>query len=232
MLQNCLVCVGGKHILVSQVLRDTGTRETCIRWYKNKVNAADPRVWGGPEILQTGFESRGQADYYPGKGCLALPSFPVNCVGKTSVCLLCVHMCSAAQSCLTLCDPTACGLPGSSVHGISKARIREWVAIQEIFPGDLCNPGMALMSLVSPALAGAIFTTGLPGKPFTLSQYLWHQTCASSPPPHQAILQQKLGVLNKEKKIIWRHSSSIRIKTSATDLKGVSGTWIPIQHFI
>ena len=33
------------------------------------------------------------------------------------------------QSCLTLCDPVDCGLPGSSVHGILQARILEWVAI-------------------------------------------------------------------------------------------------------
>ena len=34
-----------------------------------------------------------------------------------------------AQSCQTLCDPTDCSLPGSSVHGISWARILERVAI-------------------------------------------------------------------------------------------------------
>ena len=34
-----------------------------------------------------------------------------------------------AQSCLTLCDPMGCTLPGSSVHGILQARILEWVAI-------------------------------------------------------------------------------------------------------
>ena len=33
------------------------------------------------------------------------------------------------QSCLTLCDPRDCSLPGSSVHGILQARILEWVAI-------------------------------------------------------------------------------------------------------
>ena len=32
-------------------------------------------------------------------------------------------------SCLTLCDPMDCSLPGSSVHGILHARIMEWVAI-------------------------------------------------------------------------------------------------------
>ena len=33
------------------------------------------------------------------------------------------------QSCLTLCDPMDCSLPGSSVHGILQARILEWVAM-------------------------------------------------------------------------------------------------------
>ena len=34
-----------------------------------------------------------------------------------------------AQSCLTLCNPIDCSLPGFSVHGIFEARILEWVAI-------------------------------------------------------------------------------------------------------
>ena len=33
------------------------------------------------------------------------------------------------QSCLTLCDPTDCTLPSSSVHGIFQARVLEWIAI-------------------------------------------------------------------------------------------------------
>ena len=33
------------------------------------------------------------------------------------------------QSCLTPCDPMDCSLPGSSVHGVLKARTLEWVAI-------------------------------------------------------------------------------------------------------
>ena len=32
------------------------------------------------------------------------------------------------QSCLALCDPVDCSLPGSSVHGILQARTLEWVA--------------------------------------------------------------------------------------------------------
>ena len=33
-----------------------------------------------------------------------------------------------AQSCPSLCDPTDCSPPGSSVHGVLQARILEWVA--------------------------------------------------------------------------------------------------------
>ena len=33
------------------------------------------------------------------------------------------------QSCLTVCDPMDCSPPGSSVYGISQARILDWVAM-------------------------------------------------------------------------------------------------------
>ena len=44
-----------------------------------------------------------------------------NCFNIVCVCV--------SQSCLTLCDPMDCSLPHSSVHGISQARILEWVAL-------------------------------------------------------------------------------------------------------
>ena len=34
-----------------------------------------------------------------------------------------------AQSCPTLCDPTDCSPPDSSVHGIFQAKVLEWGAI-------------------------------------------------------------------------------------------------------
>ena len=34
-----------------------------------------------------------------------------------------------AQSCPTLCDPMACSLLGSSVHGIFQAIVLEWIVI-------------------------------------------------------------------------------------------------------
>ena len=38
-------------------------------------------------------------------------------------------VCSVVQSCPTVCSPMDCSPPGSSVHGISQARVLEWVAI-------------------------------------------------------------------------------------------------------
>ena len=43
-----------------------------------------------------------------------------------------VYVCAymlVAQSCLTLCDPMDCSLPGSSVHGILQTRLLQWVFI-------------------------------------------------------------------------------------------------------
>ena len=48
---------------------------------------------------------------------------------KEIVLTICTLACSVTQLCLTLWNPMDCSLPGSSVHGISQARILEWVAI-------------------------------------------------------------------------------------------------------
>ena len=42
------------------------------------------------------------------------------------------------QSCPTLCDPTDCSPPGSSIHGIFQARVLEWGAIAKLNSGQ-CN---------------------------------------------------------------------------------------------
>ena len=48
-----------------------------------------------------------------------------------------ICVCVCAHACLTLCSPMNCSPPGSSVHGIFRARILEWGAIsysRGIFP--------------------------------------------------------------------------------------------------
>ena len=68
-------------------------------------------------------------------------------------------VCAVAQSCSILCKLMDCSQSGSSVLGIFQARILGWVAIS--FSGDLSDSGIKLASLVSPALAGGLFTTGV-----------------------------------------------------------------------
>ena len=68
----------------------------------------------------------------PGPLPLAVPSFrPTVKTHQRRVIttLMYLSCCLVAQSCLTLCDPRDCSLPGSSVHGISQTRILEWAAI-------------------------------------------------------------------------------------------------------
>ena len=69
-------------------------------------------------------------------------------------------MCSATQSCPTICSPTNCHLPSSSVHGIS--RQDSWSGLPFPTPTDLPRPGI---EPASPALLGRFFTPEPPGKP-------------------------------------------------------------------
>ena len=71
-------------------------------------------------------------------------------------------LCLVAQSCPTLCNPTDCSPPGSSVHGILQARILEWAACPP--PGILPNPGIEPRS---PAMQAVFLPSESPGKPFT-----------------------------------------------------------------
>ena len=68
------------------------------------------------------------------------------------------------QSCLTLCDPMDCSLPGSSIHGVSR---------QEYWSGLPCPPpGIFLIQLLNPHLLCLLhwqvdsLPLGPPGKPY------------------------------------------------------------------
>ena len=69
--------------------------------------------------------------------------------------------------CLTLCNPTDCSPPGSSVHGILQTRILEWIAIP-FFRGS-SNMGIEPRS---PALQADSLPTELQGKPFKRAEVL------------------------------------------------------------
>ena len=73
----------------------------------------------------------------------------------------CCCCCLVVKSCLTLCDPNLCSLLGSSVYGISQARILEWIAIS-ISRGSSQPRDRNRVSHIG-------ITTELPGKPFTIA---------------------------------------------------------------
>ena len=68
---------------------------------------------------------------WPGSPTLQADSLPSEPPGKLCSSKL-GHKCGGglvSKLCPTLCNPTDCSPPGSSVHGILQARILEWVAI-------------------------------------------------------------------------------------------------------
>ena len=88
-----------------------------------------------------------------------------------------LHCCCCwlvAQLCPNLCDPMDCSPPGSSVHGISQARVLEWVAISfswgSSWPSDRAHIS---------CLAGRFFTTEPPGKPKEANSGSWLQSVSS-----------------------------------------------------
>ena len=74
-----------------------------------------------------------------------------------------IWLCVYAQLRLTLCSPMDCSPPGSFVHGILQREY--WNGLPFPIPGDLPNPGIESMSLMSPALAGRFFTPVHLGSP-------------------------------------------------------------------
>ena len=70
-----------------------------------------------------------------------------------------------AQSCLTLCDPMDCSLPGSTLHGILQAGILEWVAISfsrgSSRPRGDCRPTLQADALTSKPPGKPNFCKGL-----------------------------------------------------------------------
>ena len=56
------------------------------------------------------------------------------------------------QSCLTLSNPMDCSLPGSSVHGISQARVLEWGAIAFSYSPKPRQPLIYYVSIDLPIL--------------------------------------------------------------------------------
>ena len=109
----------------------------------------------------------------------------------TLVCVcVCVCVCSVTKSHPTLLQPTDCNLAGSSVHGISQARILECVAI--FYSRGSSNTGIEHMSL---SLSDGFSTTEPPGKPLLAVQFSSvTQSCLTLCDPWTAAHQASLPI--------------------------------------
>ena len=100
----------------------------------------------------------------------------------------CAVLCCAKslQSCLTLCDPMAYSLPGSSVHGILQAIVLEWVVMHS-FRGSSQPRDPTHIFYVSGSLLlvppGKPLYTLQPPKFLVTSPYIWSPSSISPSPP-------------------------------------------------
>ena len=86
----------------------------------------------------------------------------VNIINDSNNWLVHLCVCSFAMLCPTLCVPTDCSLPGSSVHGTFKARILEWVAMP-FSRGSYWPRDQTYASYIS-CIGRRVFTNESPGK--------------------------------------------------------------------
>ena len=77
-----------------------------------------------------------------------------------------------------LCDLMNCSPPGSSIHGILQARILEWIARPPL--GDLCDPGIELVSSVATALKVDSLLPSHQGSPTYTPRILKRIKCCKS----------------------------------------------------
>ena len=89
-----------------------------------------------------------------------------------------ILMSSVTQSCLTLCDPMNCSLPGSSVHGHSpgkNTRVCCHPLLQGIFPTQGSNAGLLHCRWILCHLSHL----GKPMHPGFLAEWYWKSGCSS-----------------------------------------------------
>ena len=84
----------------------------------------------------------------------------IYCSARVRKTMLFVKTCIYSSSVSNSLQSRDCSLPGSSVHGISQARVLEWVAFPS--PGDLSDPGNEPRSH---ALQADALPSEPPGKP-------------------------------------------------------------------
>ena len=150
----CPACLGPEKALQP---KGTGTLSKKLSAGLRRVGAWDMRlgsysIWCWPQIMFHPVSHDFNKPFYYGSWCVCSTS-PLN---LTIACCCC----SVTKSCLTLCDPMDYSTPGSSVRGISRARILEWVVIsssrESFWPKD---------QICVSYIGKRVLTSEPPGKP-------------------------------------------------------------------
>ena len=131
-------------------------------------------------------------------------SHPYMTTGKTIVVIVLV-----TQLCLSLCDPTGCSLPGSSVYGILQARILAWIVIP-FSRGSFQSRNRAQVSCV----AGRFFTVWATGKiRKTIDLTIWTSVSKAISLLFNMLSRFIIAFLPKNKHLLisWLHSPSTMI---------------------
>ena len=118
------------------------------------------------------------------------------------MCVLCIQICSATKSCPTLCSLMDCSSPSFSVHGISQARILEWVAISFSRGPDWIR----YITHTPPALAHRFFSTEPPGKCYM------YKKCQ-----HQQVISFKRDFKFLELMVVTKSCQKLRIVSRVYD---------------
>ena len=112
-------------------------------------------LWPSPVKRLLLADREGRSPRAPTDKPIVMCSLAVGYTAAGGYTMCCVCVCSVTQLCLTLCDPMECSPRGSSVYGISQARILEWVAIS--YSRESSQSRVEPMSITSLALAGGFF---------------------------------------------------------------------------
>ena len=91
--------------------------QTCNQWID--------KTW---ELIHRGPPDPGIEPCIAGRSCTVWAAREARCTAEWWFQSTCACA-ESRQSCPSLCDPTDCSPPGSSVHGILQARALQWVAV-------------------------------------------------------------------------------------------------------
>ena len=106
--------------------------------------------------------------------------------------------CLITRSCPFLLWPQDCSLTGSSIHGISQAKILEWVAISFSKCWTLPNPGIEPMSPAWQANSLLLSYQGSPHTPFRRSDSTWGRHAFGGDVSHTPQLWFTISLLHFE----------------------------------